>query len=411
MAEAAWMQKLSYRMVSAVSHQPRLLRLLASGLRNSGKRLSRVRMVANVEAVREVLAGETSFSRAHLAPVLIDGEFLIGQPGGTAHSHKRACLHGLLPAPEKVAETTSQVARELHCCLTKRLDRGGNFDLIEDYMAPLVWQAIRPAYGSQAFEGPLDRELLLAARWVGAQLMIGSVAPPNVRQRALRSAAVMDAAFDRQKGKFDPAWDRCGTGALERRRDAIGLMWVGHPATIQAGALIVQELLGRRKDYDRLRLLVRAAGGVDQIATAHLRDQLRDEVLELLRFRPPFPLLARRVLRETTLVRDSKGSVAVVGPGSLVALTIGALFDPAAQHEDPEEYLPGRHFHSHDDRYLMFGSGPRHCFAREQVIEMLVSALGGLLALDGGQRRLRTPGGQRARTYDGPVIVAMPLRI
>lgn len=131
-------------------------------------------------------------------------------------------------------------------------------------------------------------------------------------------------------------------------------------------------------------------------------------MLELLRFRPPFPLLGRTALREASLARDAQGSVAVVRSGGVAALTIGALFDPDAPREDPTVYLPGRHFHRPDDRYLMFGTAPRHCIARDQVIEILVSALGGLPALGAGWQRLRSPRVKRARVYDGPVIIAMP---
>jgi len=412
MADApVWMQTLSYRLVSAAFHQPRLLRLLATVVRNSKKRSSTARIAANVEAVRDVLAREASFSHGYYPSVMIDGAFLIGQRSGQAHASKRACLHALLPTPQEVAQATVKVLPKLRDAAQQRVDSRNTFDLIEDYMAPLVWQAIRLAYGAGAFCATLDRELLLAARWVGAQLMIGSFATADVLQRALRSAAVLDAKFGRERPNFKAGWASCGSSESERIRDAIGLMWVGHPATTQAGALIVQELLTRPAEYKRLRQEMQKAGGPNAIGTAHWRAALRNHVLELLRFRPPFPLLGRLVPRQAAFVRDHNGRIGEVLPGRMSVLTIGALFDPAAQREDPDAYVPCRHFYCNDDRYLMFGAGPRDCIAREQVIEILITALGGLLAIDGGQRPLRAPRWKSPRAYDGPLIVAMPLRI
>ncbi len=430
MAEAPdWVQKLVYRIASALFHQPLLLRAVARLVRCSGALASATGLVASARGVRDVLARETHFTHGHLPAVMLDGPFLIGLPSGPQHAQKRACLHRLLPQAEQMAEATQKAVHNVLPHLQAKLKAQKSFDLIEDYMAPLVWCAIRLAYDPQRTLGrlqaesspepePMEREWLLAARWLGAQLMIGGVAPPDERQRALRSAALLGAAFAQGQTPATPGPFRLDgrwvtpvpgntPGNTPSLRDAMGLLWVGHPATVQGGALMMQELLARPEEYRRLRAEMAAANNRGVAGYPPMRDQLRDHVLELLRFRPPFPLLGRLVPTQASFPNgtgpDAAGTTPA-RPGSVVVMTIGALFDPAAQREDPRKYLPGRHFNEPEDRLLMFGAGPRHCVAREQVVEILVSALAGLLEL--GDTPLRARG---RRVYDGPVIVEMKL--
>lgn len=412
MAEApAWVQSLVYRVASGLFHQPLLLRAVARLVRGSARLSSATGIVASARGVREVLARETNFSHGHLPAVMLDGSFLIGMPSGPEHVQKRTCLHGLLPRPEDVARATRLALAAIRTEVECKLKRQGHFDLIEDYMAPLVWLAIRFAYdpGNARLQVPMNRELLQAARWLGAQLMIGSVAPPDERQRALRSAAVLGAAFGSGRVPLDSRWAAQVPRLTERMRDAIGVMWVGHPATTQGGALLMQELLARPTEYRRLREEMAAAGSRGDAACTVVRDRLRDHVLELLRFRPPFPILGRLVPTAAAFKvngKDAASSTAHAKPGSVAAMAIGALFDPEAQREDPAQYLPGRHFHDPEDRLLMFGAGPRNCIARDQVIEILVTALAGLLQLGSPGRPLKAHG---RRVYEGPVIVEMKL--
>jgi cytochrome P450 len=420
-----WVQRLVYRIASALFNQPLLLRAVAWLVRGSGGLASATGLVASARGVRDVLARETHFTHGHLPAVMLDGPFLIGLPSGPQHAQKRICLHGLLPTPELMAEATQQAVQLLLPRLQAKLNEQKWFDLVEDYMAPLVWCAIRLAYDPQRTLNrlqaqpspepePMEREWLLAARWLGAQLLIGSIAPPDERQRALRSAALLGAAFAQGQGTttagpftLDDRWAQAVPDKTPRLRDAIGLLWVGHPATVQGGALMMQELLARPQEYQRLRAEMAAADKRGDANGLLVRERLRDHVLELLRFRPPFPLLGRLVPTEASFkVGTDPGAARTTRarPGSVAVMTIGALFDPAAQREDPREYLPGRHFYEPEDRLLMFGTGPRHCVAREQVIEILVSALAGLLQL--GDTPL---GPQGRRAYDGPVIVEMKL--
>lgn len=403
--------QLAYRVVSALFHQPLLLRALAWLLRRFAFLTSAMSFVASADCVREALARETAFTHGRYAPLLIDGPFLIGLPSGSAHAAKRTCLQHLLPTPSQVAAGTLQALPGICANVAARVAKDGSFDLIDDYMAPLVWNAIRIAYGNPAAVAlTANPALLEAARWLGAQLLIGEVAPTAVRQRAMRSKAILDLAFDAAMSApntdLSARWSAATPGYDERRRDAIGLLWVGHPATTQAGALSLQELMGRPGLYRSLRAA--AALPANTPSSPAWRAVLQSHVLELLRFRSPFPMLARTVPRDTTYALGA-GKIATAKAGTLGILTIGALFDPTAQDRSPRTYDPQRQFHEPNDRWLVFGAGPRHCIAQAQVAEILVTALAGLLSLS--KDPLRSAGRPwRRRSYDGPVIVKMPLR-
>lgn len=398
---------LVYRVASALFHQPLLLRGVAWLARRSSLLSSAASLVASAEGVRQALARETAFTHGRYAPLLIDGPFLIGLPSGPVHDVKRGCLHALLPTPQQIADATVTALPAIIAGVHARMDDCGEFDMIEDYMMPLVWNALRIAYGADA-AAALDenRELLEAARWLGAQLLVGEVSTAAVRQRAQRSQAVVDRAMSDAGALLAPAWHRAFPDPIDRRRNAVGLLWVGHPATTQAGALILQELMGRASLYESLLAEAHAAGNDPGAPT--WRAHLQAHVLELMRFRSPFPMLARTVPREA-LYPLGGGAVATASRGTLGVLTIGALFDPEGQTPSPRRYDPQRVFRVPEDRWLIFGAGARHCIAQDQVVEILVTALAGLLALT--QRPLR-PGGRpwRRRVYDGPVIVNMPLR-
>jgi hypothetical protein len=77
------------------------------------------------------------------------------------------------------------------------------------------------------------------------------------------------------------------------------------------------------------------------------------------------------------------------------------------KNKEAATYEPGREFHSAPDRYLMFGMRERACIAQYQVVEILVSALAGLLVLpqltwaDSWFSRMK---------YDGPIISEFRLR-
>lgn len=408
---------LAYRISSAVFHQPLLLRSLARQLRRHPQLASLLGIAVAADDVRTVLADEARFSHAHYPEVMLGGPFLIGLPSGAAHGARRQCLHQLLPTPDQVAEASAAALGVVVQNLVGKAAGAGSlrFDLIDDYMAPLVWNALRRVYDAGAEpRAEVDAELVAAARWLGAQLLIGTTGTAATRARALRSAALMQQFYERGEAgarkdlMLDRRWRAAIPSRQERVRDAVGLAWVGHPSTTQGGALILQELLARPAVHAELATAAQALRAPVQVMPPHHRDRLRDHVLELLRFRPPFPLVGRLV-PQTARVPTQPGADAglKLAAGRRTAMLLGALFDPDAHEQDPDSYVPGRTFRRPEDRWLMFGSGPRSCIAAELVVEVLVTALHGLLWLGPPGRLLRRAG--RA-AFEGPVIVHLPVQ-
>ena len=394
----------SYRIVSALVHQPRLLRWVASLLVRWPGMCAYLCSVPSLSGMAGVSKREASFSHAAYAPVLSAGPFLIGMEGSAAQEADRELLMQVLPQPERFALGTLKALP----ALLEKVKTRQVFDLIEDYMMPLAWAGLREAFQPNASaleaQGPFLKEL----RYLGAQLIIGKVAPVSVQQRALRSAARIRSVILATLPQISQAWaavaPRGGCDAVER--NAIGLLWVGHPATVQAGALIMRELLERPNVHRELIAIAKERNS-DAASCAEFRDLLRNHILELLRFRPPFPFLQRDVPRDALFCPVAGATAAASAGSTMLVWSIGAMFDPAAQQEPPADYVPGRHFYKRQDRYLMFGLGDRVCIATEQVIEMLITALAGLLAL--GDMNWADPWWRRL-SYDGPVITMMRLR-
>lgn len=416
-AGPSWLVALRYRLISRLIHHPRLLRLLAAALRSKPSIARIARIVAGRDAVAAVFHRQHSFCTAH-APNLRAGEFVIGMTASRRQQEDREFLTAVLPSPERFGAASAVESRERIKALK---DRGpATFDMIDYYMVHVVWRALRRAFGPSGIaiaESPSvapdlpSRNFVEEVRALGAQLIIGSVAPERVRSDADRRGSELNGRVKDARPALGRWWsveDPAKKDFVER--NAVGMLWVAHPATVQAGALCMQELFERRAVLASLSQHAQSLG--DRVwSDAGFRQLLSDHVLELLRFRPPFPILVRDVPRDTWFDVDRGVPPASAPAGSQVTiLPIGALFDRDAMEpgsQDADAYQPGRKFRNPEDRLLMFGLGERSCIAKDQVVAMLVSALSGLLTLP----ELRYAGSWLSRiAYDGPTIKSMRLR-
>jgi cytochrome P450 len=137
------------------------------------------------------------------------------------------------------------------------------------------------------------------------------------------------------------------------------------------------------------------------------RKCVQDHVLELMRFRPIFPLLARDVPRDTEFETGGRNNAQCRAGGSVAIWSIAALFDRRAV-PDSGRFCPHRNWGNEEGlRWLMFGYGRRQCPAKDYAVDILTSALTGLLTMP--ELRLARDDG-KAITYDGPLMSRMRVR-
>lgn len=404
------MRALSYRGVSAIIHQPSLLRLLAWVAREQPWFGRMIKAAATRTDVVGTFERPLAFSSTSHRPNLIAGDFIMGMESGPRHSAERALLMAQFPPATDFGAHATAAARQLSDALLSGTRR--EFDLIDHYMVPLAWQGIAGAFGAKLPPLADNDPMLMNLRYLGAHLIVGPVATEAVQARARESAAQVNAWVREHIEPLQQAWTHSGFAPSreEVARNVVGMLWVGHPATAQSGALIMQELLARRRHPQVAGFFERVRGHADPWADTALREQAKAHVLESLRLRPPFPILTRDVRRDT--LAGAHGEARVEGGTRYTIMGIGAMSDPAAMSE-PRAYRPGREFSNKcpskdkDDRYLMFGWGARQCPGRDPVVEILASALLGLVRLPG--LHWGSPWWRRLQ-FDGPIISGMRMR-
>lgn len=398
--------------------RPRLLRAAAAVLRRWPLLSRLTHVLARRDAVVAAFARSASFSNTAHAPNMVAGEFVIGIQDGPRHDRERRTLAALLISSPAFGEVSGELAQARVGEILAAPDQC--FDLVTDYLAPLVWQCLQQclgdAGGAIACDGApparaaeVTEQLLRELRHVGAHLLVGSTATPLVQGRAEADAAALNARVAAQLPALRTAREEVFNVAEDTdrgvQRSGVGMMWVAHPATVQAGAHALIELLARPALYDELRAAV-AQAGANPWTCPTLRAALGPHVLELLRFRPPFPLLVRDVPRRALLQVDDDPPVALKAGASLFLLVIGALFDPEAVPQAADYDVQRRWPHA-EDPLLVFGFGPRSCPAKRHVQAMLVSLMIGLLRLP----RLSLDGSlRRCAVYDGPALTGLALR-
>ena len=102
------------------------------------------RIVSGRDAVAAAFHRHQSFCTAHTKN-LRAGEFLIGMVSGHQQRTERKFLESVLPAKERFATLSAIESRKRIAEIQKA---GSNtFDLIDDYLVPVVWHALRLALG------------------------------------------------------------------------------------------------------------------------------------------------------------------------------------------------------------------------------------------------------------------------
>jgi len=413
-----WVRWVLYLVLGRLFNRPQLLVALSRALERVG-----IPIACGLDDLIKVYRRTDDFSnRAHFEN-LVAGDFVIGMDSGPHQMRERMALGDVLPDMVRFGDLAHTEACARIQTIKVDLERGGSFDLVNDYLVFVAWNALRGAFdapSSASIEGvpasapPAARDAALAVlfqelRHVGGHLVVGGVAPRSVQVRAQGSADALNQRVARSLADIDAAWRAgCPYAAQTAQRQAVGLMWVGHPAMVQAGALIFQELQAHRHQYKELHAFVGQhleASRTSAKIREEVRRKVRGHVLECLRLRPPFPLLSRLLPRDADLQLGSakKTRIRTIAAGHSVYLAIAAALRTRADY-DPERALVDW---KNPDRLPVFGVGPRACVAREQVVELLVSALIGVLSLpllgfaDAGRGRI---------VYDGPIVTRLRLK-
>jgi cytochrome P450 len=369
-------------------------------------------VVARASAVRGVMTRPQSFSNSAHAPNLVAGDYLIGMdPGPTYYADKLLLDARLAVLKPTLPATADQEVQQLVANLKKWGTKP--FDLIEDYLMWIVFRAMYPLFGSatdrvaagargNVNDPGLQQQYLMEIRYVAGQLLAGSSATLRVQRRAELCAHALRARIAGVNDDIRQAW-QVPASLKFIERNAVGLAWISHPVTVQSGALIVQELLGRPEVHRALRAKA-AQLGPAVWQNGNFRDLVRNHVLELMRFRPIFPLLARDVPRDTEFETGARQNATCSGGGKMTVLSIAAMFDPRTV-PDSGRFCPARNWGNQQDlRWLMFGYGTRQCPAKGYAVEILTSALIGLLILP----ELQLARGEgKAITYDGALMSSM----
>ena len=418
-------RRLTFWLLCQLNRHPSFWRTLGALLRRWPALGGLLHFAARYSAVTQALRRTDTFLNTSHRPNLVAGNFMIGMNPGAQYQADRKLFFEMMPTRMRVRVLASAEARSR----IEAIQAGGaaHFDLVQDYLMWIVLRAALPAFRDAAEavvgDGVSDGEnvddaeklrYMLELRHVGAQLFAGGAAPAAVQMRAEAAAASLQRRIRRAGSllRRQPAPARAleahgggPDGEQTVQRDGVGYAWVSHPVTVQAGALIVFELLRRPAEYEGLRAKAEALGS-DIWIDAAFRELVELHVLELMRFRPVFPVLGRDVPRDTTFDAGSGRCPSVKGGGSLTMITISALFDPRVVSAS-DAYDPSRPWPDRDERTLMFGYGERRCPGRDRAIDILVSALIGVLSLP-RVHQPQWPSPWRMK-YDGPMVESMPL--
>ena len=449
-------RRLFYWIQCRLNHQPRLLRLGGKLLRRWPGLAPSGAVIARARAIEGMLRQPQVYLNSAHAHNGVAGEFLINMAFDKRYLDDKKLFRAVLPSPSLLGELSADHAKQRSQLIAPGLRVG--FDLVNDYLIWVVHHAMRNAFGSAATtietgalglasDEAAQRRYLYELRQVAAQLFAGASSPIDVRQGALACSQSLQQRIDLALPQIEQVWrERLDSppgdeAALQPaaaatsppasaaatdftallndrdtvRRTALGLSWVSFPVTVQAACLIVRELLARPAVYLALREQA-AALGEQMWSDRAFRATVRDHLVELMRFRPVFPLLPRAVPRPMLFDTGANKLASARAGQSMLAFALAGLFDERVVAQ-PQTFCPFRPADAsgeqanawRDDslRYLMFGSGDRACPGKEQAIEILISAMLGILSLapltwaDTWGRRIG---------YDGPMVTRMRLK-
>ena len=346
-------------------------------------------IVGRASEVRDI------FDRTHdfqvgitIAPKTKTGPFLLSMDEGPRHSQEKRALVAAINGPfENFARIAARESQLIAAEVATRASRGGTIDLASDYAERVFIRTLAEYFGlpiegwrsahlnvppGDAPEG--ERTLALYIRYLGATIGSGS-SPAPFGLEALAVAIAEDFTqqltpkIAAQKANPQPGTvlgslfaaseleNDVGADARYVQEDGLTRSIAG---LLSAGASFPKAVANVLYELAQRNLL----GGLVEKATDPgvtpdaWKAFIEPYVLEALRFRPAFPVLARYCPRSVALAgrEVAAGSAVVFSP-------LAAMFDPELV-DRPEEFIPGRPA----DTYLIFGAGPRACIGKQMML-------------------------------------------
>ncbi len=275
---AAALSALRHRFVSRLVHQPKVLRVFTGALRRwPSSTAPRPWRRAALRCCRYCI-GKRAFSNAAQASSLVAGEFAIGMEAGERHQQDREFLQSVLPQPNQWADLSADKVEEVNP------NAAGFRDAIVRSSQRLSGARRVEGFGKRLRNGGRCNHRRVcsrvarirarsAKRWRPVDLWIGR---PECTQARRRQRTIVTLRLKRalSRLKEQQRWTCLDRDAI--KRNAVGLLWVGHPATVQAGALVMQELLSRRAVCQQLTSAAREVAA--PCRDAEFRHRLRGHV-------------------------------------------------------------------------------------------------------------------------------------
>ena len=359
-------------------------------------------VVTRYRDVVDVLARDGEFSVKPYAGKMSrsTGDFFLGMDDGPTYE-REASIMRLAVSRDDLPKLERSIGEWADACVRERA-ASGRLDVLSDVARRVPARLVMEYFGVSG----VDEKTLL--RWLRAIFRDVFINPGDADQGVTKAAAVaaaeMSAHLDGLIAGLSAAHARGETlpdSVLARavrlqsaresnldnagiRRNIAGIIVGASDTTSECVANVIDFLL------ERPELLAKASAVT---RTGSLSD-VRDYVLEALRFNPQAPFLTRVCLATTVVARGTPDETPVPAGSAVLVALMSAMAD---SHElaSPDEFMPGRPAR----HYLHFGRGLHQCFGRHINILQIPHIVRSILQLPNLRR---APGDEGRVRNDGP---------
>ena len=304
-------------------------------------KFGKLTLVSSFDQVVKVLTADQEFTIAEINAASmnrISGPFILGMDRSPQYDHENMAIHSILRPTD--LDWVRRIVTETAQSLIGVAKAQGRLDVVNSYTRITAARVVAEYFG---VPGPTEHILMQWMRSLFWDVFLDRNNAPPVRRAAGNSsqelrtylnALIAQRASEGANG--DDILSRLvKAGVLDPegiRRNLTGILVGAIDTTTTATANIMGVLLSNPEAFQLTR---QVAQGTDPIA-------MQQCAYEALRFNPQSPLLLRH---------------SVADGQTVVALTISAMFDPAAFPE-PGRFVLNRPL----DRYLHFGYGMHRCY-------------------------------------------------